>query len=553
MTTPQKMPILLLAVLSSAAHAAGPDPILYKFSIKDPASHLAHVEATVPADANQPLVLMMPLWTPGYYVKENYAAKVQNLSAAAGGKPLTVDHKANRWSVAAGEIGESKAVTLSYDLLCDGRSVTGSSVSPEMAIINGGSAFITLAEKQVARAHRIQIELPANWKNSISGLEPDPDGNPNHYLAADFDRVADAPIIAGNINLTDFEVGGISHVVADAGDVQNWDSQAAAENIRRFVEENANFWAPVGGLPYKRYVFLNIFRNGGGGLEHMNSCLLTSSARNAPAGGAPGWLNYVSHEYFHCYNVKRFRPVELGPFDYEAMPSTPSLWISEGLTNYYGELLVTRAGITTPANWLATVSGHIRTLQGTPGRLKQTLSDASLSVFTGGSTSGVGGNTANGISYYDKGQVVGFVLDARIRHVTDGRKSLDDVMREGLKRYGYPKAGFTPEEFVALCSEVAGADMKPFFHQTLDTTEELDYSEALDWYGLRFAAPATAPATGAASVSAPASASAPARGGRGAGGNSTAFTLEVLATATAAQKAHLAAVTAPDAPKQQAK
>ncbi len=522
----------LLLTAACSLRAAEPEPILYKFSIKDAAARLAHVEATVPVTANQPVVLMMPLWSPGYYRQEDYAAKVKDLTATADGKPLTFDHKANRWTLDA---GGAKSISLSYDLLCDGRSVTTSSITADMAIINGGSAFITLAEKGVARPHRIQIELPGNWKNSVSGLDPDPDGNPNHYVATDFDRVADAPIVAGNLKLTEFKVNGIPHIIADAGDLGTWDSQAAADNIQKFVQENANFWAPVGGLPYKRYVFLNIFRNGGGGLEHMNSCLLTSSSRNSPPGGTHSWLNYVSHEYFHCYNVKRFRPVELGPFNYEVMPSTPSLWISEGLTNYYGELLVTRAGITTPTEWLATASGHIRALQSTPGHLKQTLNDSSLSVFTGGSTSGVGGNTGTTISYYDKGQIVGFLLDARIRRLTDDKKSLDDLMREGLKRYGYPKPGFKPEEFVALSSEMAGADMTEWFHKTLATTEELDYSEALGWYGLRFATPASAPASAPATV--------PAATGRAA---STAYTLEIVPDATAAQKAHLAAVTAAD-------
>jgi predicted metalloprotease with PDZ domain len=515
---------------ASAFAAVDPAPISYKWSVADAATHIGHVEAIFPAGDADKLDLMMPVWSPGYYRREDYAAKVRNIVAKTpDGKLLKIQRKENHWTA---ETAGGGSVVVTYDLLADGRSVTTSYLSADMAVINGGSTFITLAEKQpgVHREHHIDIELLPAWKNSASGLDPSPDGNPNHYVASDFDRVADAPIVAGNLRLTEFKVGGIPHLIADAGNMGTWDSQAEAANLQKFVRANANFWAPVGGLPYKRYVFLNIFRQGAGGLEHMNSCLLTTNSSNAPSGGAKDWLNYVSHEYFHCYNVKRFRPIELGPFDYETPPLTPSLWISEGLTTYYGELFVTRGGITTPAEWLTTMSGHIRALQNTPGRLVQTLEQASLTVFTGGSTSGVGADGRKTVSYYGKGTVMGFVLDARIRHLSNGQKSLDDVMREGLKRYGYPRPGFKPGDFVALCSEIAGVDMKDWFHSALSTTDELDYTEALDWYGLHFTTPpATAPTTATT---------------RAVG--STAFTMVRLPDATPSQKAHLAAVTAPD-------
>jgi len=192
----------------------------------------------------------------------------------------------------------------------------------------------------------------------------------------------------------------------------------------------------------------------------------------------------VSHEYFHAMNVKRLRPVELGPFDYEAAPTTPSLWISEGLTTYFGDLMVARAGIAGPAQFLGWMSALIGQLQDTPGRLVQTLSESSLDVWNS-ENSAVGMDRATTVSYYTKGPVVGFLLDAKIRRMTHGRRSLDDVMRAAYATYSGAR-GFTPMQFQRVASTVAEVDLTDWFHRVLDTTEELDYDELLAWYGLRF-------------------------------------------------------------------
>jgi predicted metalloprotease with PDZ domain len=239
-------------------------------------------------------------------------------------------------------------------------------------------------------------------------------------------------------------------------------------------------------LPFRRYVFLNVFGRGAGGLEHKDSTLLTAGA--GPAGREPGsirWLSFVSHEYFHAFNVKRLRPVELGPFDFENPPATKSLWIAEGLTTYFGDLMIVRAGLATPRDHLAALSSHIGQLQNSRGRLVQSLEDASLDVWASG-TSGVGRDATTKLSYYVKGPVVGFLLDARIRRATDGKKSLDDVMRLAYARYSGDR-GFTPEQFRATAEEVAGVDLKEWFRKAVASTDELDYREALDWFGLRFA------------------------------------------------------------------
>lgn len=510
----------LLALVASDAHipaAQSLDPIVYTIRAPAPDTHIAEVEASVPTGNQASIELMMAVWSPGFYRVENYAARIQDFTARTpDGASLHVEQPAkNRWRIAS--LG-APAVIIAYHLLCSGRSVTANWVGTDLAVLNGPATFVTLVEP-VKRPSEVRLELPPVWKQSMTSLDAAPDGLPNHYRAPDYDTLADSPIVAGNLTIHEFAVDGSRHYLVDLGDVGQWDGQQAAQQVRKFVQEDRRFW---GFLPFKKYVFLNVFRQGGGGLEHLNSTLLTASSTSATP--TVRWLKFVSHEYFHAFNVKRLRPIELGPFDYENPPHTPSLWISEGVTTYYGDLAVDRSGVgaseslSSADDFLSGMSGAIRQLQNSPGRLVQTLEQASLDVWTA-SNSGVGGNANTTVSYYTKGLVAGFLLDARIRHATNDVKSLDDVMRLAYKRYGGAR-GFKPEEFQATASEVAGVDLSAWFAKTLVSTEELDYSEVLDWYGLRFAqADRPDPAK--------------------------AWTIEIRADATDAQKHHLEHLMAP--------
>ena len=229
-------------------------------------------------------------------------------------------------------------------LLCTRPWVTGNWVGGDLTVLNGGPSFVTPADK-AKRPHEVRLELPPAWKGSMTGLEAAPGAKPHHYRAADYDMLVDSPILAGNLAVTEFDVGGSRHVVAAGGDTARWDGTRAAADLRKVVAEQRRLWGP---LPFKKYVFLFVVREkgGGGGLEHANSALLFINAA-APRGKGPNlsWLMFVSHEYCHAFNVKRLRPAEFSSFDYERPPRTTGLWVSEGLTTYYGDLAVCRAGL----------------------------------------------------------------------------------------------------------------------------------------------------------------------------------------------------------------
>ncbi|HEU5116971.1 MAG TPA: hypothetical protein VFT74_09880, partial [Isosphaeraceae bacterium] len=306
----------------------------------------------------------------------------------------------------------------------------------------------------------------------------------------------DCPIYAGNPTVYTFEVDGKPHYLVNEGEGGVWDGPRSAADVEAIVKVERDFW---GFLPYEKYLFFNILSETGGGLEHRNSTVLMASrwaTRRRP--DYLGWLNLVAHEYFHTWNVKRLRPIELGPFDYENEVHTRSLWIAEGITSYYDRLFVRRAGLCSveeflqgdppgPSSEFDRPRNDVEVLQDTPGRLVQPLESASFDAWIKFYRRDE--NTPNtAISYYTKGAVVAFLLDAEIRRATENAKALDDVMRLAYERFSGEK-GYTPEEFRDVAEEVAGADLSGFFHRALETTDELDYDKALDWFGLRFTEP----------------------------------------------------------------
>src|SRR5688572_6329049 len=223
----------------------------------------------------------------------------------------------------------------------------------------------------------------------------------------------------------------------------------------------------------------------GGGLEHKNSTLLIAGRwATRTRQSYLAWLELASHEVFHAWNVKRLRPVELGPFDYENENFTRSLWVVEGVTDYYGELLVHRAGLSSQLEYLDALANKIEEIQTTPGRAVQSAElasqDAWIKYYRPDENS-----SNSSVSYYTKGSVLGFLLDARIRKATNGAKSLDDVMRAAYQRFSGAR-GYTPDEFRAVAEQVAGTSLASFWDAGVEGTAEVDYTEALDLFGLRF-------------------------------------------------------------------
>jgi predicted metalloprotease with PDZ domain len=467
------------AQTDSRATAAPAEPIEYLVAFPAPHTHYGEITASVPAAGRAQLELMMPVWTPGSYLVREFARHVEDVRASTPeGRPLTVEKtEKNRWRVAT---SGAPRVVVRYRVYGREMSVRTNWIDAGFALLNGAPTFLTLADEG-PRPHVVTIAPAAGWQRTFTGLTP-LDGAPHRYRAADFDELVDSPILIGNAAVYEFTVDGVPHYLVNEGEGGVFDGAAAARDLAAIVGEARRLW---GSFPYDRYLFLNVITEASGGLEHANSTVLMTSRWTTRSRRAYlGWLELAAHEIFHAWNAKRLRPVELGPFDYESEALTRSLWMVEGITDYYADLLVHRAGLSTQQDLLLALSQKIDELQTTPGRQVQSAELASFDAWIRYYRPDE--NSANvSISYYTKGAVLGFLLDARIRQLTDGRSSLDDVMRLAYARYAGPQ-GYTPDEFRAVAEEVAGASLADFWARAVQATGELDYSEALDLYGLRF-------------------------------------------------------------------
>ncbi len=483
-----RIPALLLTVFvmhgafpAAAQTAPDPalDPVRYTVSFPEPHTHYVEVTAVVPTDRRPQVELMMAVWTPGSYLVREYARHVEEVTAAApDGRALTIDKSdKNRWRVAT---GGAPSVEVSYRVYAREMSVRTNWVETDFAMLNGAPTFMTLADGP-ARPHEVVIQPAPGWRTSATGLAEMPGGS-HRYRAPDFDTLVDSPIVIGNPAVYEFTVDDKQHFLVNIGEAGVFDGARAARDLETVVREHRRMW---GTLPYDKYVFLNMLTGGGGGLEHKNSTILmTSRWATQTRRSYRSWLELASHEFFHTWNVKRLRPVELGPFNYEAEVITRSLWVVEGVTDYYADLALHRAGLSTRQEFVDALSGHIESLQTTPGRLVQSVEEASFDAWI--KYYRPNENSSNtSISYYTKGAVLGFLLDARIRAATEGTRSLDDVMRAAFQQFSGDR-GFTPEEFRAVAEQVGGLDLASFWSGAIEGTDELDYRGALETFGLRF-------------------------------------------------------------------
>ncbi|MBT9582178.1 M61 family metallopeptidase [bacterium] len=473
------------ALLTSPVNSQPPEPVTYRLSFAAAQNHYVDIEAQIPTHGAAEVELFLPVWTPGSYMVREYSRQLEGLQATGpDGKPLVVEKtRKNRWLIRS---GNGASITVKYRVYCREMSVRNCWVESDFALLTGAQLFLAPVG-QLQRPFRVEVQLPGGWKRVETGLAPG--ATANQFVAGDFDELIDCPMALGNPSVYDFKVGGVAHRLVNEGEGGVWDGPRSAKDVEKIVGVVHQMWGEV---PYAKsaphsYTFINLLTQTGGGLEHKNSTVLMSSRWSQRARhDYLNWLSLVAHEFFHAWNVKTLRPVALGPFDYENEVYTPSLWVAEGLTAYYDNLLVRRAGFSSHKEYLESLSKDIESLQTTPGRLVQPLGSSSYDAWI--KFYRPDENSANtGVSYYTKGSLVGLLLDARIRQLTDGKRSLDDVMRRAYKLYSGPK-GYSESQFRAVAEEVAGASLKEFFANYVDGLLELDFKPLLSFYGLRFKA-----------------------------------------------------------------
>lgn len=471
--------IFCLAFLVAASFALGQKPegtMAFTVSMEQPNTHYYHVIFRGEGMKDKTQDFKMPVWTPGYYQIMDYARNVLNFRAEDGpGNPLAWEKTAkNTWRVKS---GKDASITVSYDVYAFNRSVADSYLDDERGFISPTGVFMHVAGR-IQHPVTVTVRPYQNWTRVSTGLDP-VEGWPNTFFAPDFDILYDCPILIGNQEILKFEVQGIPHVFAGIN-LGTIDRAKFTADLKRMVESAVTL---IGEIPYRHYTFLAI-GPGGGGLEHLNSTALTfnASGLTSPA-GYKRWLSFVSHEYFHHYNVKRIRPITLGPFDYDRENYTNLLWVSEGISVYYEDVILNRAGLLSRDEVLERFQSSIARFENGSGHLFQSATESSFDTWM--KFFSRGGNTANTtISYYDKGAALGMLLDFKIRNETKNQKSLDDVMRTLYRKfYKEKKRGFTDQEFREVCESEAGGSLSEIFEYA-STVKGIDYPRYFAYAGL---------------------------------------------------------------------
>ncbi len=471
--------------------SAAPMSLRYQVAFPQPHTHLYEITFTLEKVATPRLDLSLPVWTPGSYLVREYARHVQDFSARDEAGQVLQWEKSDKatWRLTTNAASyKPQTLTVFYRVYANEFATQTSHLDATHAYFNGASLFMypvfTSGSLTNAKDQPYQVKFnlsgaSANWRVSTPlGLAPDANG---YYTAESYDELIDAPTEIGTHRLIEFKVRDKVHRIALYGEADIPDKQLA-DDFAKFVEEGAKLF---GGLPYEHYLFLVHSGPGlGGGTEHLNANVsMTRPESFKTKRGYQGFLGLESHEFFHVWNVKRIRPLALGPFDYQRENYTSNLWVSEGFTSYYGDLLLRRAGLIGVSDYISALGTLIGGYRQSPGRLQQSATTASFNAWIKHYRPDENSpNTA--MSYYTKGELLALVFDLEIRQRTNNAKSLDDVMRLLMTKYGLPKPGFTDAELKAAFESVAGGDLTEFFKRYVEGTEELEFERYLKYAGL---------------------------------------------------------------------
>lgn len=474
--------VLTLALVTSALGQKPSLELSYTLAFPQPHTHLYEVSFTIGNVTTAQLDLQMPSWTPGSYLLREFARNVQDFAARDEANQLLRWQKTDKatWRIETGATTSNpKRLTASYRVYANELTVRTSHLDASHAYFNGAGVFMYVRDA-INQPLQLKINAPAGWRVTTPlALAPGADG---YYAAPNYDILVDSPTEAGTHDLLEFAVRGKTHRIAIWGEA-NYDEARLKEDFAKIVEQGAQMF---GGLPYDHYTFIVHIQPGiGGGLEHLNSTTCQATPRAfATRAGYVGFLGLISHEYFHLWNVKRIRPRALGPFDYQNENYTRALWLSEGVTDYYGNQLLRRAGLMTTEEYLNEIARSIATYEAIPGRLVQTAESASFDAWIKHYRPDENSiNTA--LSYYLRGDLLGMLLDIEIRTRTKGAKTLDDVMRLLNEKYALPRPGFTDAELKAAFEQVTGGDLTDFFNRYVSGNQEIDFNQWFNKLGLQ--------------------------------------------------------------------
>jgi predicted metalloprotease with PDZ domain len=476
-----------------AALARQPRPALdisYTLAIADTAGHYYDVRMDVAGALPDTLRLQMPVWSPGRYARMDLARNVRGETVQnANGQAVRFDREnGSLWRI---QPAGARHVTLRYQVFANTLSGTFSVLDTAHANWNGASLFMYVVGHKPDPV-RLTVVTPAAW-HLINGASTTPDQR--EFTFPDYDHLIDTPTeVARAFDVDSFRVNDRLYRVMVH---HNGDEHGQRARFVKDVEKIVRYENTViGPPPLEMYTFLfNIGYHGSDGMEHLYSTQIQDPRPWSDTATVLPGITSAAHEYFHVWNVKRIRPIALGPFDYTTEQYQPSLWVAEGWTQYYGEIGLLRAGVVDTAWYYRTLGTRIRMNLESPGRKYVSARMASfLAPFWDGGNPPMAVDRSSYFTYYYKGDALALLLDLTIRARTSGARSLDDALRDLKKRsWDAPNAsyylqgrGYTEDDVVAAVSEAAGTDMRAWFDRYVGGTEDPPFAETLALAGLRY-------------------------------------------------------------------
>lgn len=469
----------LLILLATSMTSKSQIKIQFEVSFTEPQAHYAEVEMNVSGLDKEYVDLKMPVWTPGSYLVREFAKNIEGFKANSGGKALKFEKvRKNAWRIYT---RKAKTISVQYRVYANEASVRTAFIDDTHAFLSSASMFM-YPEGMINLPSTVRIKPYEGWKKVSTGLEP-AEGKAFTYTAANFDILYDSPLEVGNQDIFEFITSGVKHEVAMFGG-GNYDKERLKVDMAKVVEQAT---AIYGENPNKHYTFIvhNFFLSGGG-LEHLNSTVL-GATRDAYTDEKKykGFLELVAHEYHHLWNVKRLRPFALGPFDYDNENYTTNLWVAEGFTAYFEHKLMLRAGFSTEQETVQALADAASVVMNTQGSKIQSAAEASYDAWI--KYYRPNENSANStISYYNKGEIIGLLMDLEIAHATKGTKSLDDVMKAMYQEYYKKKGrGYTDAEFKSMVEKISGTSFTDFWKRYVNGTDPVEYKKYLGYAGIR--------------------------------------------------------------------
>jgi predicted metalloprotease with PDZ domain len=457
--------------------------IAYRVSLAEPGRHLFGVTMTVPVEGRE-VTVAIPAWNALYRIQD-FAYRVRDVTAlcpSLDAVPATVrklDKQTWRISLSAPcQPGDHNTFEIRYSTEWDEPGPFNSQLNAAHAFMNLAEVLMYVPDRRAEDASVTFENLPSGWHTAA---ELSPGSAANSYAAASYDKLVDAPVEAGKFDEFQFDSGGAHfRVVVDSqGD---WDRRELEEGLKRITAYELKL---MGGAPFDppRGEYTFIFHIGpddgleGGGMEHANSTAIAMASVDSA-------IPIAAHEFFHVWNVKRIRPQSLEPVDYTKEQYSRALWFAEGVTSAYAAYSLVRTGLWAKDGFYADLASQISDLESRPARAWQSAEESSLDAWF--EKYDRYNAPDRSISYYNKGQILGVMLDLAIRDATDNRKSLDDVFRRMNAEYAEQGKFYDDDEGIrAAVEEVAGKSFEDFFRRYVSGTDEIPYDDFLGVAGLR--------------------------------------------------------------------